>query len=104
MLSIAAGKGLRLLKVASFPTPAHSAHHSVRVMARERWFEEWVAGLPFLLRYLLLSVVMLSGAGLAIAIRVVVGHISADLSGLIPVVIFVLVIAFVGAVAAGRRS
>jgi hypothetical protein len=73
-------------------------------MAPERWFEEWLAGLSFFLRYLVLTVIMLSGAGLVIAVRVAAGHISTDLTGLIPVVLFVLVIALVGAMGAGRKS
>jgi hypothetical protein len=73
-------------------------------MVPKRWFEEWLADIPFLLRCLLLSVVMLSGAGLVIAVRVASGNISTDLTGLVPVVIFVIVIALVGAWATGRKS
>jgi hypothetical protein len=47
---------------------------------------------------------MLSGAGLVIAVRVVVGNISTDLTGLVPLVFIVIVVAFVGAVRTGRKS
>jgi hypothetical protein len=73
-------------------------------MAPKWWFNEWLAGLPFVLRCLVLSVVMLSGAGLVIAVRVAAGNLSTDLSGLVPIVVFVIVIAFVGALRAGRKS
>jgi hypothetical protein len=67
-------------------------------------FEEWLASLPFLVRGLLLSIMMLSGTGLVIAIRLAVGRISTDTSGLVPILFFVVVIAFLGAWRAGRKS
>jgi hypothetical protein len=73
-------------------------------MVPERWFEEWLSGLPFLLRCVVLSVLMLSGAGVVIALRAVAGRISADLTGLVPVVFLVIVISIVGAVYSGRKS
>jgi hypothetical protein len=73
-------------------------------MVRKRWFEEWLSGLPFLLRCVVLSVLMLSGAGVVIVVRVVAGDISADLTGLVPVVLLVIVIAIIGAVHTGRKS
>jgi hypothetical protein len=95
---------LFLLKVGSFPSLEAFAAPSVRVMVPTRWFEEWLSGLPFLLRCVVLSALMLSGAGVVIAVRVVAGHISADLIGLVPVVFLVLVIAVIGAVLTGRKS
>ena len=73
-------------------------------MVPKRWFEEWLSGLPFLLRCVVLSLLMLSGAGVVIAVRVAAGHISADLAGLVPIVFLVIVIAVVGAVLTGRKS
>jgi hypothetical protein len=73
-------------------------------MARERWFNEWLAGLSFVLRGLVLSVMILSGAGLVIAVRVAAGNLSTDLSGLVPIVVFAIVIAFLGALRTGRKS
>jgi len=73
-------------------------------MVPKRWFEEWLSGLPFLLRCVVLSLLMLSGAGVVIAVRVAAGHISADLTGLVPVVFLVIVIAVVGAGLTGRKS
>jgi hypothetical protein len=96
---------LFLLKVAAFPSPADSADRTFRAMTPERTsFEEWLARLPFLVRGLVLSAMMLSGAGLVIVIRVALGRISTDSSGLVPILLFVIVIAFLGAWRAGRRS
>jgi hypothetical protein len=103
-LRIPAAGPLFLLKVGSFPSLVPFADPTVRVMVPKRWFEEWLYGLPFLLRCVVLSVLMLSGAGVVIAVRVAAGHISSDLTGLVPVVFLAVLIAVVGAVLAERKS
>jgi hypothetical protein len=67
-------------------------------------FGAWLAGLPFLVRCLVLSLVMLSGAGVVVAIRVASGPVSPDLAGLVPAVLLVVAVAVIGAWRTGRRK
>jgi hypothetical protein len=103
--AFASGNRLFSLSVASFPSPDGRAEHTLRTMKPERRsFEEWLAHLPFLVRSVLLSIMMLSGAGLVIAVRLAVGQISTDTSSLVPILFFVVAVAFLGAWRLGGKS